>query len=71
MTRPSSHPGANVGYWLMVFVACVVFLLEARRARSRRHMRLNVGFELHGLVSGPRRTQDPGDIRALRESRQA
>lgn len=34
MTRSSSHLGENLGYWIIVFVACGVFLLEARRARS-------------------------------------
>ena len=36
MTHPSSPPGGNLSFWLMVSVACLVFLFEARRARSNR-----------------------------------
>ena len=40
MTRSSLDVGENLVYWLMVAGACVVFLFEARRARSNTSLHL-------------------------------
>ena len=42
MTRSLSDLGENLGYWLMVASACVVFLFEARRARSNPSLHLQM-----------------------------
>ena len=42
MTRSSLDVGENLVYWLMVAGACVVFLFEARRARSNPSLHLQM-----------------------------
>jgi hypothetical protein len=37
MTRSSLQPEASLGFWFTISVACVIFLIEARRARANRH----------------------------------